>query len=103
MVGLLPFVPKPIVHQFSKRYIAGDDLAAAVATVREFNARKMMATLDVLGEFITRPDEAEATARAYHEAVTAIRANGLDSNISIKLTSFGLILWTNIGLQITHS
>lgn len=92
VVGLLPLVPKPIVHQFSKRYIAGNDLAAAVATVRDLNARKMMATLDVLGEFISRPDEAEATARAYHEAVAAIRANGLDSNISIKLTSFGLLL-----------
>lgn len=92
VVGLLPLVPRPIVHRFSKRYIAGDSLPLAVDCVRELNARGMMATLDVLGEFISRPDEAEATARAYHDALAAITQNRLDANVSVKLTSFGLLL-----------
>lgn len=102
VVGLLPLVPRPIVHKFSRRYIAGDSLASAVDCVRDLNARGMMATLDVLGEFISRPDEAEATARAYHEALAAIATNGLDANISVKLTSFGLLLDKELCYRLLH-
>jgi proline dehydrogenase len=92
VVGLLPLVPKPIVRRFSSRYIAGDSIADAVRLIRGLNARGMMATLDVLGEFITRKDEAEATCRAYEEALRVITDERLDSNISVKLTSMGLLL-----------
>ena len=47
-------------------------------------------TVDVLGEEVVRRAEAEAIARAYREALDAISADGLDANISIKLTAFGL-------------
>ncbi len=90
IAGLLPIVPRPIVRRFSARYIAGDNLESALATVRDLNGRGMMVTLDVLGEFITRSEEATATAMAYDEALTAIHSGSYDSNISIKLTSFGL-------------
>ena len=40
---------------------------------------------------IARP-EAEAIARAYRDALAAISEDGLDANISIKLTGFGLKL-----------
>ena len=92
IVGLLPLVPKPIVRKFSSRYIAGDSIGDAVRVVRNLNSRGMMATVDVLGEFITRKDEAEATCRAYQEALRVIDQERLDSNVSIKLTSMGLLL-----------
>jgi proline dehydrogenase len=91
-VGLLPLVPKPIVRRFSGRYIAGDSIRDAVRVIRGLNGRGMMATLDVLGEFITRKDEAEATCRAYEEALRVITDERLHSNISVKLTSMGLLL-----------
>ena len=52
----------------------------------------MRATVDVLGEEITRADEAEALARAYRDALAGIGEDGLDANLSIKLTGFGLKL-----------
>jgi len=92
VTGLLPFIPRPIVRRFSGRYIAGDNLAAAAQVVRDLNQRRMMATVDVLGEFITSLDEADATCRAYEEALLAIEKEGLDSNVSVKLTAMGLLL-----------
>lgn len=92
IVGILPLVPKPVVRRFSSRYIAGENIGAAVHTIRDLNPRGMMATLDVLGEFITRRDEAEATCSAYEDALRAIKRERLDSNISVKLTSMGLLL-----------
>ena len=52
----------------------------------------MRATVDVLGEEISRPEEAEAIAQAYRDALAAIAEDGLEANISIKLTGFGLKL-----------
>ena len=51
-----------------------------------------MATLDVLGEDVTREDETEATVVAYERALADIAARGLDSNISVKLSALGLKL-----------
>ena len=92
VVTALPLVPKPLVRRVSSRYIAGDKIEDAVRTVRELNQRGMMATLDILGEFITLREEATATASEYIQALETIDRERLDSNISIKLTAFGLKL-----------
>ncbi len=92
IVKTMPLVPKPVVRRVSNRYIAGDTLADAVRVVRDLNQRGMMATLDLLGEFISKREEATATAAAYIEALNRIAQEKLNSNISIKLTAFGLKL-----------
>src|SRR5581483_10609900 len=84
--------PKPVVQLFSSRYIAGSTLADAVSVVRRLNSEGKMATVDVLGEEITREDEARAIARAYCEVFNAIEREQLDSNVSVKLTGLGLDL-----------
>jgi len=88
----LPLVPRPIVRRVSRRYIAGDTLAEAVAAVRALNGEGLMATLDVLGESVTDRRLADAAVREYQAALAAIHAERLDSNISIKPTQFGLRL-----------
>ena len=92
LVRFLPAVPKPVVQLFSSRYIAGATLTEAVDCVRELNDGGKMATVDVLGEEITREDEARAIAQAYDDVFAAIDAAGLDSNVSVKLTALGLDL-----------
>jgi proline dehydrogenase len=92
LVRLLPAVPKPVVQFFSSRYIAGPTLADAVSCVRELNAGGKMATVDVLGEEITREDETRAIAQAYRDVFAAIDEASLDSNVSVKLTALGLDL-----------
>ena len=92
IVRLLPVVPRPVVQLFSSQYIAGATLADAVRAVRALNDRGMLATVDVLGEEITHPDEARAISRAYLEVCDAIDREQLRANLSVKLTALGLKL-----------
>ncbi len=90
IVASLPAVPRVVVRRIADRYIAGEGLTDAVATVRELNRRGAAATVDVLGEFIRIPDEAEATATEYEHALDAIAAEQLDANVSVKLSALGI-------------
>jgi len=92
VVRVLPAVPRSVVRRVASPYIAGSTLDDARRVVAGLNAEGMRATVDVLGEEIARPDEAEAIARAYRDALAAITEDGLEANISIKLTGFGLKL-----------
>jgi proline dehydrogenase len=92
IVRVLPAVPRPVVRRISERYIAGTELADACRVVRRLNDVGKMATIDVLGEEITEQDEALEIAREYDRVFDAIEHEGLDSNVSVKLTGLGLKL-----------
>ena len=92
IVRLLPAVPKPVVQQLSRRYIAGPELKDARETVRRLNAGGKKATIDVLGEEITNEEEAAAIVRAYLDVFADIERCNLESGVSIKLTALGLKL-----------
>lgn len=92
IVRLLPTVPRPVVQRLSARYIAGPTLDDARRTVAGLNAEGKLATIDVLGEEVTKPVEAEAIARAYHDVLDAIASDQLEANVSVKLTALGLHL-----------
>ena len=92
IVRALPAVPRRLVRALASPYIAGPSLEDAVDVVRQLNARGQAATIDVLGEEITREDEARAICRAYHEVLARIGAEALRSGISVKPTALGLEL-----------
>jgi proline dehydrogenase len=92
IVRLLPAVPKQVVRRISEHYIAGEELDDALRVVLQLNAEGKLATLDVLGEEVTDPEEAGAIAGAYREAIDAFKRGLLDSNISVKPTALGLNL-----------
>ena len=92
IVRVLPAVPRPVVRRLSERYIAGSTLAEACRVVAELNRQGKMATIDVLGEEITRREEASALLAEYEDVFETIEREELDSNISVKLTGLGLKL-----------
>jgi proline dehydrogenase len=92
IVRLLPAVPRPLVQRLSARYIAGPELADARRVVAGLNAEGKLATVDVLGEEVTRADEGRAITRTYLDVLDAIDEDGLDANVSVKLTGLGLKL-----------
>jgi proline dehydrogenase len=92
IVRSIPFVPDSLVRRIASRYVAGQTLEEACDTVQRLNLEGCLATLDVLGEDITDLSETEPTVAAYREALDAIAARHLDSNISVKLTALGLKL-----------
>ena len=97
LVHLLPAVPRPIVRRIADRYIAGEEIADAVATVAQLNADGKTATIDVLGEEIHNAEEAQEIVHAYHDTLDAIAEHGLDANVSVKPTAVGLMLGYDVG------
>ena len=90
IVRLLPAMPRSVVRRVSSRYIAGDYLPDASATVRALNEQGKLATIDVLGEEITNEAETHVIARAYEEVLSEIARRHLVSNVSVKPTALGL-------------
>ena len=88
----VPVVPRPIVRRISRRYIAGDTLEEAVATVKDLDRQGCVATIDLLGESTGSKADAAATLREYKKVVDALDEHDLDSGISVKLTGLGLTL-----------
>jgi len=91
VTGVLPVVPKPLVGYFSRRYIAGETVAAALEESRRLNAVGCCVTLDVLGEHIRERAQALEARAAYLELLEALHQSGVDGNVSIKPTQFGLL------------
>jgi proline dehydrogenase len=92
IVGMMPAFPKSLIWMFSRRYIAGKRLEDAVQKTLALNRAGCIATIDVLGENISRLDEAAAARDEGLRVLDAIRANGLGANLSVKLTQLGLKL-----------
>jgi proline dehydrogenase len=83
-----------MVRYFASRYIAGETLGDAIRTVRQLNSEGVCATLDVLGEDVTKQEEAVQSRVQSIDVLQTIVREKLDSNLSIKLTSLGLKLDT---------
>ena len=90
IAATLPLVPKAIVRKTASRYIAGETVADAVRVAASLNKAGMRATMDVLGEDVHHLGDARRAAREYGALLEEIHRTGIDSNVSIKLTQFGL-------------
>jgi len=64
----------------------------AIRVSKEFNGHGIKVTLDVLGEFIKTPEEAEANKNEYLELIDKAEKEKIDGNYSVKPTSFGLLI-----------
>jgi proline dehydrogenase len=92
IAAMLPYFPKKFVWIFSRKYIAGETLEDAIRVSRELNASGIMVTMDVLGEFITNLDQAEENKVEYLNVIDVIHQSGINGNLSVKPTMFGLLL-----------
>ena len=81
-----------IGQRVSGRFVAGTEIADAVRVTQAVNRAGMSVSIDNLGENVKNPDEARHSARLYQQILDAIAANGLNANISLKLTHMGLDL-----------
>jgi proline dehydrogenase len=79
-------------QKLTTRFIAGETVDEAIAAIRELNAEGCSASFDHLNESVSSPDEAEAEVKEYLNILKRIDETGINSNVSIKLTQFGLEL-----------
>ena len=90
VVTTLPLVPKFIVGRVAARYVAGESLDDAVRTIQGLNAEGASCTVDLLGEEVKDAAKADAAVEEYLRVLQAIGEHGLNCNISVKPTQFGL-------------
>ena len=77
-------------RSFARRFIAGETVEEAIAAARAIEARRLLLTLDFLGESVTSLDGADAATREYLNVIDAVIASGIERNVSLKLTQLGL-------------
>lgn len=86
----------------ARRFIAGERLEDALTVVRELNAKKILATLNHLGENTTNEAKAVAATDEYLKILEAIAKEGLQSEASLKLTQMGLDISQELCLHNMH-
>jgi proline dehydrogenase len=84
----------PVTRPVVDRFIAGERLDQAMATVRSLAGRGLEVTLDHLGEDVTDRTEALRARDAYLALAEALREAGLGvrAEMSVKLSAFGQAL-----------
>ncbi len=82
----------PSARRLSSRFVAGSQLDDALAVCRGIRADGITATLDYLGENVKSLDEAAACRDMYLRMLHSMQAAGVEPNVSIKLSQFGVDL-----------
>ncbi len=92
IANILPFMPKRLVWIFSKKYISGEILSDALRESEKLNAEGCSVTIDVLGEFVSKLEEAKYFKDQYINAIELFSASKINGNFSLKPSMFGLLL-----------
>jgi proline dehydrogenase len=80
----------PLAQRLATRFVAGETLDQALAVGRKLNSESIAITLDHLGESVTTLEEAAEARDVYLRTLSAIHDSGIQGNVSLKLTQFGL-------------
>ena len=80
------------VRRSVSRFMPGEQIADALAAAGSLENQGLGTVLTHLGENVSTEAEAESVTRHYLEALAQVRAAGLRSELSVKLTHLGLDL-----------
>jgi proline dehydrogenase len=84
------FQSSVIKRNLVDRFVAGETLNTALAATRELAAHDITTTLDLLGENVASAEATRSAVGSYTSILRAMRAEGFEPNISVKLTMLGL-------------
>lgn len=84
----------PPTRAVVRRFIAGDTIADGLAAAQQLAVDGLVASIDVLGEDVTDPAQAERATQSYLDLLAGVPAAGLvgSLDVSLKLTSLGAAL-----------
>ncbi len=88
-------------QRLSRRFVAGITLEDALAATRAINSLGLSVSVDNLGENVTNAEEARRSARRYHQLLDRMSEQGLNANVSLKLTHMGLDMDESMAYQNT--
>lgn len=88
--GVFNFVRRNgLARRFASRFVAGETVEQAVEAARQLQKIDMTASLDLLGESVSRSEETTVARDQYIDMMTRLAAGQLEVNVSIKLTQMG--------------
>ncbi|MBM7655339.1 proline dehydrogenase family protein [Neobacillus cucumis] len=70
--------------------VAGTNIPEVIKSIKELNARGISCTVDNLGEFVFKEEEATAAKDQIIKVIEAIHENQVNAHISLKPTQVGL-------------
>ncbi len=76
--------------KLTTRFVAGDNIDETIPYIRQINSENATASFDHLNESVGSADEAEHEVAEYLNILAKIDETKIRSNVSIKLTQFGL-------------
>jgi proline dehydrogenase len=80
----------PTAKRLATRFVAGETLEQALEVSRRLNGEGITVTLDHLGESVSTLEEAGSARDVYVKTLSAIHDSGIQGNVSLKLTQFGM-------------
>jgi proline dehydrogenase len=90
----------PLAWKFASRFVAGETIEEGVAVASQLAAGGITASLDLLGESVSRPEAAVAAKDEYLRMLDQMAAaGGLEVNVSVKLTQMGFDIDEALCLQ----
>lgn len=102
--GLKEFAARfRLFKKLTTRFVAGETIDEAVAAIQELISEGCSASFDHLNESVANPAEAEAEIKEYLQILNRIDETGINSNVSIKLTQFGLELDPELAYKNSHA
>ena len=76
--------------KLTTRFVAGDNIDETIPLIRQINSENATASFDHLNESVTSAAEADQEVAEYLSILAKIDEQKIRSNVSIKLTQFGL-------------
>jgi proline dehydrogenase len=90
-------------QRLSRRFVAGTTIEDALAATSAMNSLGLGVSVDNLGENVTNAEEARHSAQLYHQLLDRMSDQGLDANVSLKLTHMGLDVDENMAYEISSA
>lgn len=81
-----------LLKKAANRYIAGETLSEAIATIKQLNSNGFTVTTDFMGESIRNEAEAIAATHEFLAFAECINSESLNSSISLDLSHIGLLV-----------
>ncbi|MDO0936837.1 proline dehydrogenase family protein [Streptomyces sp. DG2A-72] len=94
----------PVTKQVVDRFIPGETVDDVVPIIQDLTSKGLELTMDVVGEDITTPEQAEAARDAYLTLIDRLKELelGTRAEMSVKLSMFGQALAGGHGLALAN-
>ena len=89
IIQIIPFLPKIFIRLVASPYIAGITDDQMLVNVKKLNDKGYDVAIDILGEHVTTDRDATQITERYANLYDRIVSQGLDANLSIKLSHIG--------------